>query len=95
MLSRLILSSAHTKHIDYQVVISYLNDIFIKETVLKLGYTGNGTICTNIDECSTLPGEERPRHTCATNGECTDTDGTYTCACLPGFIGNGFTCEGH
>ncbi len=41
----------------------------------------------DIDEC------ERGTHDCHDNATCTDTDGSYDCACLQGYIGNGTYCE--
>ena len=29
---------------------------------------------------------------CNANAVCTDTEESYSCACLPGFSGNGFKC---
>ena len=44
---------------------------------------------TDINEC------DMSMHNCAgIGGECVNTDGSYECTCLPGFIGNGTVCEG-
>ena len=45
-------------------------------------------ICINVvfpdvDECVEESDE------CVTNADCKDTDGSYTCECSPGFIGDG------
>ena len=46
-------------------------------------------INTDIDECV---GENPPCHDDAT---CTDNDGSYTCACNSGYLGDGTTtCAG-
>ncbi|XP_065192187.1 uncharacterized protein LOC135823264 [Sycon ciliatum] len=44
--------------------------------------------CINIDECI------RGTHICDINAECRDTNGAYTCSCLPDFTGSGTTCTG-
>ena len=31
---------------------------------------------------------------CDSNANCTDTDGSYTCECEPGYTGNGTFCTG-
>ena len=31
---------------------------------------------------------------CHANGTCTNTDGSFTCACNTGYSGNGVTCTG-
>ncbi|XP_065178731.1 uncharacterized protein LOC135809326 [Sycon ciliatum] len=51
----------------------------------KSGYTGNGTYCTNINECVS-------GHECDTNANCTDMIGTYRCDCVVGYNGTGFSC---
>ena len=38
---------------------------------------------SDVDEC-----EERLDE-CVSNADCTDTDGSYTCECSPGYIGDG------
>ena len=43
---------------------------------------------TDIDEC------ELRIHTCDSNANCTDTHGSYNCACIDGFEGDGFNCAG-
>ena len=56
------------------------------------GYEHDDTIensfsCKNIDECAT--GADN----CADEGsECTDTDGSWECACIDGYHGNGVNC---
>ena len=32
---------------------------------------------------------------CDANAVCTDTDGSYECACNDGYSGDGFTCTGN
>jgi hypothetical protein len=41
--------------------------------------------CVDLDECSSPTLNE-----CAENANCVNTEGAYTCQCLPGFKGNGF-----
>ena len=43
---------------------------------------------TDIDECI----EETDN--CDDNAVCTNTDGSFTCLCKPGFSGDGVQCEG-
>lgn len=42
----------------------------------------------DVDECAEQLDD------CDTNADCTDTVGSFTCDCVDGFIGNGFTCAG-
>ena len=42
---------------------------------------------SDVDECST------DEDLCHVNGSCYNTDGSYECECLPGFIGDGFNCS--
>ena len=43
---------------------------------------------TDIDECATNNGG------CRADARCTNTPGNFTCDCLPGYNGDGFTCTG-
>ena len=43
---------------------------------------------TDVDECSA---ESSP---CDKNADCTNGDGSYTCTCKQGFIGDGASCTG-
>ncbi|XP_066302809.1 uncharacterized protein [Branchiostoma lanceolatum] len=53
-----------------------------------VGYTFNsdGTSCVDIDECSA--GTDN----CGSDATCTNTVGSFTCACNSGYTGNGVTC---
>ena len=42
----------------------------------------------DIDECT------EDLDDCDPNAMCTNTNGSYTCACNEGYSGNGTTCEG-
>ena len=43
---------------------------------------------TDINEC------EDGTDSCDENADCTNTDGSYTCACSSGFSGDGLSCDG-
>ncbi|MCB9786920.1 MAG: DUF1929 domain-containing protein [Deltaproteobacteria bacterium] len=47
-----------------------------------------GADCQDLDECA--DGTD----TCAPDAVCSNTDGGYDCACLPGFYGDGQSCQG-
>ena len=42
----------------------------------------------DINECT-----ERT-HNCSVNGLCTNMNGSYSCECHHGYMGNGFECPG-
>lgn len=46
------------------------------------------SLSADVNEC--VNGESR----CHGNAMCTNTNGSYMCACLLGFSGNGRVCEG-
>ena len=44
-------------------------------------------IPTDIDECAS------GTHSCDRNAMCTNTEGSFNCACYPGFTGDGLSCS--
>ena len=46
-------------------------------------------LLTDIDECHINTDD------CHQNATCTNTVGSHTCACKPGFSGNGTDCQGN
>ncbi|RDD36357.1 Mucin-like protein, partial [Trichoplax sp. H2] len=50
------------------------------------GFTGNGTYCTDINEC--LDNLDN----CSTNATCINTSGSFNCSCNQGYLGDGVTC---
>uniref|UniRef100_A0A0G4F227 Uncharacterized protein n=1 Tax=Chromera velia CCMP2878 TaxID=1169474 RepID=A0A0G4F227_9ALVE len=50
---------------------------------------GNGTNCTNIDECT----DSQFSDDCHNWALCNDTDGSFTCTCNAGYDGNGTSCH--
>ena len=45
------------------------------------------TVPTDINECET------GNNLCNSNANCTDTEGSYDCACMTGYSGDGRNCE--
>ena len=48
---------------------------------------------TDIDECNEDPGSDYS-HNCHVDATCTNTAGSFTCACNTGYSGNGVDCTG-
>ena len=42
--------------------------------------------CTDVDNCAGEP--------CDVNGYCEELPGSFNCHCNPGYVGNGFSCQG-
>ncbi|XP_045885734.1 pro-epidermal growth factor isoform X1 [Micropterus dolomieu] len=51
------------------------------------GFTGDGQLCVDIDEC------KQGMHKCDKNAECQNTLGKYFCKCQAGYQGNGKICQ--
>ena len=59
--------------------------------MIYTGYNGAGMGsggCSDIDECTT------DTHNCADEADCTNTQGSFTCACKTGYNGDGYQCSG-
>ena len=68
---------------------------------LRTGFSPAGTLCLDTDECLLTPG------ICGANAVCRNTRGSYSCSCLPSFVGSppsvacttqpcsGVTCSQH
>lgn len=50
------------------------------------GYEKQAGECVDVDECAGA-------HDCASNATCANEPGTFSCACNPGFAGDGRTCS--
>lgn len=50
------------------------------------GFVLEGEDCVDIDECATATSN------CDTNASCTNTEGSFECACNEGFFGDGVVC---
>ena len=61
----------------------------------NLGYSGDGMTCNNTNECTTELGGNQPTHNCASDANCTDTMGSFSCECREGYTGDGVTCRGY
>ncbi|XP_013415594.1 uncharacterized protein LOC106177384 [Lingula anatina] len=65
-------------------------DYATNKCVCRVGFQSfNDTSCQDIDECSI---EHVPR-VCHKNAICTNTFGSYSCACADGFYGDGRDCK--
>ena len=51
------------------------------------GYSGNGTYCEDINECSNAT-----LNTCHSNAVCSNTMGSHSCSCKSGYEGDGYSC---
>jgi hypothetical protein len=51
------------------------------------GWEGNGTTCSDVNECLTANGG------CDVNADCSNNDGGRDCACKTGFVGDGLSCR--
>jgi EGF domain/Calcium-binding EGF domain len=50
------------------------------------GFTGNGTVCIDVDECN------NGTSLCNPNSSCVNTPGGFSCVCNIGYSGDGTTC---
>ena len=55
------------------------------ECACNTGYSGSGTECSDVDECTGT-------NDCDVNADCGNIDGSYTCTCKEGYIGDGNEC---
>ena len=65
-----------------------VNDLIDQEFVSSLNKRASSFFSPDIDKCSTNS------HSCDVNAVCSNTVGSYACACKAGFTGDGSTCTG-
>ncbi len=58
----------------------------LPEAMTCTNYVGAAPTCADVDECKTGTAK------CAAQASCSNTDGSYTCACNQGYQGDGKTC---
>ena len=71
------------------------------------GFEGDGFICTGMKQAfnastkcmvtvlclvADIPECERELDDCDPNANCTNTEGSFTCSCNPGYTGDGVNC---
>ena len=52
------------------------------QCVCRQGFTAAGTLCLDVDECRSDP------QVCGANAVCVNTPGSFSCSCLPSFVGS-------
>lgn len=65
--------------------------VLVSSKVFQPGLMPNSSVCllipsTDVDECQPF------LNNCHKDGECVNTDGSYSCRCRPGFQGDGYNC---
>ena len=65
-----------------------VNDLIDQEFAVSPNKKPSSLFSPDIDECSTNS------HSCDVNAVCSNTVGSYACACKAGFTGDGKTCSG-
>ena len=64
-----------------------INELGSYQCECLAGWTGNGRICLDIDECKL-----NYNNSCHLRANCTNYEGGYNCTCLEGWTGNGSFC---
>ena len=82
-----------TRTKEHDHIVLYLNFIAIVDTHCAPNFVAALSkiqiyLILDINECT------RNTHNCHTNGQCTNTEGSFTCQCSTGYQGNGVICTG-
>ena len=69
---------------DYNAICS--NEVMGYKCECKIGYSGDGFKCNDVDECAA-------NNDCHENATCRNTDGSFACECDEGYNGDGINCN--
>ena len=70
---------------------TYCKDTTAYECECNSGYIGNGTLCSDVNECD----NSTSNNCTGADRVCINTEGSYHCSCAAGLTGNFTNCTEH